>query len=59
MNQSTLIIVAPILSDPNTVVIYRDNGEELAVKINKETKTLSSSIKISIEEVNFIKENYL
>jgi hypothetical protein len=53
------VTVAPILAEPDTLVIYRDSGEEIVVKINKESKTMASSIKITIDEVNFIRENYL
>ena len=56
---SISVTVAPILADPCSLVIYRDSGEEVVVKINKEIKTMSSSIKMTIDEVNFIRENYL
>lgn len=59
MEETALIIIAPILSDPYTFVIYRDSGEEIIVKINNQTKTLSSVQKITIDEVNFIRDNYL
>lgn len=47
------------MTDPNSLVIYRDSGEEIIVKINKQTKTMASAQKLTIEEVNFIRENYL
>lgn len=53
------ITIAPILSDPYTLIIYRDSGEEIIVKVNKENKTIASVQKITIDEVNFIRENYL
>lgn len=53
------IIIAPTLADSSTVVIYRSNGEEIVVKLYKEKKTLASEKKLSIKEVDFIKENYL
>lgn len=59
MNQQSLVIVAPLLSDPNSLVIYRDNGEEIIVKVNHESKTIASAKKLDIKEVNFIRENYL
>ena len=59
MNQQSLVTVAPVLSDPHTLVIYRDNGQEIIVKVNTESKTLASAHKINIEEVKFIRENYL
>lgn len=59
MKEDILITIAPIMSDPWTLVIYRDNGEEIVVKINKESKSLATSKRLTIEEVNFIKENYL
>jgi len=60
MNNPLLnITVAPILENDSTLIIYRNNGEEVVVKINKETKTISSNKKIDIDEVNFIRDNYL
>jgi len=53
------ITIAPTLTDTNTLVIYRDNGEEVVVKVFKESKTMSASQKITPDEVNFIRENYL
>ena len=53
------IIVAPILSDGSTLVIYRDSGEEIIVKINKLNKSMTSIIKLKEQEFDFIKENYL
>lgn len=53
------IIIAPTLADASTVIIYRSNGEEIVVKLYKEKKTLAAEKKLSIEEVDFIKENYL
>lgn len=53
------ITIAPILSDTNTIVIYRNNGEEIVVKLNRENKTILSAKKLQIDEVNFIRENYL
>lgn len=60
MNEPSLshITVAPTLADAKTLVIYRDNGEEVVVKITNKG-TLSSEKKLSIDEVNFLKENYL
>ena len=55
---SVHIIVAPNLSDAKTIVIYRDNGEEIIVKIT-DKGTLASEKKLNVEEVNFIKEHYL
>lgn len=55
---SVHIIVAPTLSDAKTIVIYRDNGEEIIVKIT-DKGTLASEKKLNVEEVNFIKEHYL
>jgi predicted transcriptional regulator len=55
---SAHITVAPTLADAKTLVIYRDNGEEVVVKIT-DKGTLASEKKLSLEEVNFIKENYL
>jgi len=52
------IIVSPILSDAKTLIIYRDNGDEIVVKIT-DKGTFSSEKKLTIEEVNFIRENYL
>jgi len=57
MNES--IIIVPTLADASTVVIYRSNGEEIVVKLYKEKGTVASKKKLSPEEVNFIKENYL
>ena len=54
----TNITVAPTLADTKTLVIYRENGEEVAVKIT-DKGTLASEKKLSLEEVDFIKENYL
>lgn len=53
------IVIAPILADASTVVIYRSNGEEIIVKLYKEKGTVASEKKLSDEEVDFIKENYL
>lgn len=60
MNETSSIhiTVAPILADAKTLVIYRDNGEEVVVKITN-AGTLSSEKKLNVEEVNFIRENYL
>jgi hypothetical protein len=61
MNQHLLkyITIAPTLADAKTLVIYRDNGEEIVVKTNNEKGTIVSEKKLSPEEVYFIKENYL
>jgi hypothetical protein len=59
MNEQNSIIVSPMLSEPNTLVIYRDNGEEVVVKIYKEKETMGSNKKMTIEEVNYIRQNYL
>lgn len=59
MNQQPLVTIAPLLTEPNTLVIYRENGEEIIVKVNMENKTIASAHKINIEEVNFVRENYL
>jgi hypothetical protein len=61
MNETFLehITVAPTLSDPNTLVIYRGNGQEIVVIINNEAKSIRSEAKLDIEEVDFIRENYL
>lgn len=53
------IIVAPILSDAKTLIVYRDNGEEIVIKINAENKTISSEIKLTIDEVNYLRDSYL
>lgn len=53
------ITTAPILSDNSRIVVYRDNGEEIEVKLNRETKTIESKTKLHENEVRFIKENYL
>ncbi len=53
------IIIAPTLADASIVVIYRNNGEEIVIKLYKEKGTLASEKKLISEEVNFIKENYL
>lgn len=53
------ITIAPVLSDPYTLVIYRDNGQEIIVKVNKENKSMACNQKLDIDEVNFIRENYL
>ena len=57
MNKS--IVIAPTLADHSVVVIYRSNGDEITVKLHKEKKTLASEKKLTIEEVNFIKVNFL
>lgn len=53
------IIVAPILSDAKTLIVYRDNGEEIVAKIDTEKKTITSEKKLNLNEVNYIKESYL
>jgi hypothetical protein len=53
------IIVAPILSDAKTLILYRDNGEEILAKINTENKTITSEKKLNPDEIDFIKDNYL
>lgn len=58
MNES-LITIAPTLSDPNILVIYRNNSDEIVVKVNKETKSISSNKKLEENEVIFIREKYL
>lgn len=59
MNKTALVTIASILSEPNTLVIYRNSGDEIIVRINKETKSISSSKKLEEYEINFIKEKYL
>lgn len=53
------ITVAPTLADAKTLIVYRDNGEEIVAKINTENKTISSEKKLNPDEIDFIKEAYL
>ena len=53
------IIIAPTLADATRLIIYRNNGEEIIVRIDQHKKTIASAHKINIEEVNFVRENYL
>jgi len=57
--ECTNIIIAPTISDVSTLIIYRDSGEEVVLKINLEKRTMYSVVKLKIEEVNYIRENYL
>jgi hypothetical protein len=59
MNKTALVTIASILSEPNTLVIYRNSGDEIIVRINKQIKSISSSKKLEEYEINFIKEKYL
>lgn len=56
--QEYIITIAPTLADAKTLVFYRDNGEEVVVKIT-DKDMLSSVKKLNPDEINFIKENYL
>lgn len=53
------VLITPMLYNLSMLVIYRENGEEVPVKINKQFKTLSANIKLSPEEANYIIDNYL
>jgi hypothetical protein len=53
------ITVAPTLADSTKLIIYRNNGEEIVLTINKQTKTVASTYRLEIEEIDFIKNNYL
>lgn len=54
MEETALVTIAPMLSDPTILVIYRNSGNEITVRINKETKAISSSTKLEEYEVIFI-----
>lgn len=58
-NNLNNIYIAPLLSNNSILVIYRSCGIEIAVKINRENKTMSAEKKLTDIEVKFIKENYL
>jgi|LakMenEpi03Oct11_1017367.scaffolds.fasta_scaffold00942_6 hypothetical protein len=60
MNEPLLVTIAPMMSDPRALVIYRESGEEIIVKINQENKaSISCNQRLTIDEVNFIRKNYL
>ena len=49
------IIIAPTLADATRLIIYRNNGEEIIVRIDQHKKTLASNNKLEIYEIDFIK----
>ena len=53
------IIIAPTLADATRLIIYRNNGEEIIVRIDQHKKTLASNNKLEVYEIDFIKNNYL
>jgi hypothetical protein len=61
MNDTDLnqIIIAPMLCNLSTIVVYRNNSEEVVVNINKKSKTFTSNKKLNTDEVDFIQNNYL
>ena len=61
MNEAPVknIIIAPTLADATRLIIYRNNGEEIIVRIDQHEKTLASNNKLEIYEIDFIKNNYL
>jgi hypothetical protein len=59
MNDQSTITIAPLLSDAKCLIIYRQSGEEVIVVINDKNNEIKSKIKLTLDEVNFIRENYL
>jgi hypothetical protein len=59
MNIKDEILIAPLLEECNTLIIYRQNGEEPTVKLNLIDKTMKSNLQLNIDEVNYIRAKFL